>query len=181
MFSATVKENSVVSQSPAATGKVLKHGTVVLVLSKGPERYTIPNEVGATFTIAQSDLLSRKMNVRRVDTYNNDLIAGLVISVSPKAGTVEPPGTVITVTVSKGRAPITVPNEIGKDYNTANGELTALGLVVAETQKADSSAAGTVLDQSLPDGSGAVKGQTIILTVSSGPPMVAVPPLSNLG
>lgn len=181
VFSATVKENSVVSQSPAATGKVLKHGTVVLVLSKGPERYTIPNEVGATFTIAQSDLLSRKMNVRRVDTYNNDLIAGLVISVSPKAGTVEPPGTVITVTVSKGRAPITVPNEIGKDYNTANGELTALGLVVAETQKADSSAAGTVLDQSLPDGSGAVKGQTIILTVSSGPPMVAVPPLSNLG
>jgi serine/threonine-protein kinase len=182
VFSQTVKENSVVSQSPSATGKVLKHGVIVLVLSKGPERYSIPNEVGATFAIAQADLVARKMKVLRVDTYSNDLISGLVISVNPKAGTVELPGTVVTVTVSKGRAPITVPNEIGHDYNSANTDLTNLGLVVAETQKTSTSQpAGTVLAQSLPDGSGAVKGQSIILTVSSGPPLVAVPALSNLG
>jgi len=85
------------------------------------------------------------------------------------------------VNVSRGKAPITVPKVVGSDFNTANQTLTNLGLTVAQTQKQDDAPAGQVLAQSLPPGSGAVKGASIILTVSTGPPQVQVPNVSNLG
>jgi serine/threonine-protein kinase len=91
------------------------------------------------------------------------------------------PGTQITLTVSKGRAPITVPSVVGQDFNTANQALTGLGLVVAQTQKPDMSPAGQVIKQSIDPGSGAEKGQTIILTVSAGPPQATVPDVTNQG
>ncbi len=182
VFSATVKQDSVIKQSPSPNGKILKNGVVILTLSKGKERYPIPNEVGSTFDLASDDLIAIKMSVHRVDQYNNDIISGVVISTSPAAGTIEQPNTVVTVYVSKGRAPITVPNVVGHDYNDANAQLTALGLQVAEVQKPSATVPlNQVMTQSLPDGSGATNNQTIILTVSTGPPVVTVPNVSNIG
>jgi serine/threonine-protein kinase len=182
VFSATAKADSVIAQSPQPNGKILKDGVVTLTLSKGPEVYKIGNEVGATFDDADADLRSIKMSIKRVDAYNDDIPTGYVVSTNPAAGTIEPPNTVVTVTVSKGRAPITVPNVVGQDFNTANATLTGLGLQVAEVQKASTTVlAGTVMQQSLQDGSGAAKNQTIILTVSTGPPVVAVPDVTNQG
>ena len=180
VFSPTAKQDTVVKQSPLANGKILKHGIVILTLSKGPERYPIGNEVGALYDAADQDLIKIHMSVRRVDAYNDDIPAGYVVSTSPVAGTIEPPNTVVTVTVSKGRAPITVPKVVGMDFNSANAQLTQLGLQVAEVQASSTTVlAGIVMKQSLTDGSGAAKGATIILTVSTGPPVVAVPDVTN--
>ena len=104
-----------------------------------------------------------------------------MISLSPKPGSVEPPNTTVTVTVSKGKAPITVPKVVGMDFNTANQTLTNLGLTVAQTQKQSDQPAGQVIAQSLTPGSGAVTGASIILTVSAGPPQVQVPNVSGVG
>jgi serine/threonine-protein kinase len=67
------------------------------------------------------------------------------------------------------------------DFNTANQTLTSLGLTVAQTTKQSDQPAGQVIAQSLRPGSGAVTGASIILTVSSGPPQVQVPNVSNVG
>ncbi|HZD96656.1 MAG TPA: PASTA domain-containing protein, partial [Micromonosporaceae bacterium] len=69
----------------------------------------------------------------------------------------------------------------GMDFNTANQTLTNLGLAVAQTQKQSDLPAGQVIAQSLPPGSGAVNGASIILTVSAGPPQVQVPNVSGVG
>jgi serine/threonine-protein kinase len=74
-----------------------------------------------------------------------------------------------------------VPNVVGQDFNTANQTLTGLGLVVAQTQAQNSAPAGQVVKQSLPPDSGASPGDTIVLTVSAGPPQVQVPNVSNIG
>jgi serine/threonine-protein kinase len=105
----------------------------------------------------------------------------VVLSMNPAPGTLQPPGTQITVKVSRGKAPITIPNVVGLDFNTANGQLTALGLTVAQVQKQDAKPAGTVIKQSLSVGAGVTKGTTIVLTVSTGPPLVQVPDLTNQG
>src|SRR5204862_3383403 len=60
-------------------------------------------------------------------------------------------------------------------------QLTALGLTVAQVQKQDAKPAGTVIKQSLAVGAGVTKGTTIVLTVSTGPPLVQVPDLTNQG
>jgi len=182
VFSKSVPVDGVISQQPSADAKILKGGTIVLTLSKGPERYAIPNEVGLPYDTAAGDLTGIKMSIKRVDEYNNQYPPGSVISTSPKAGKTEAPGTQVTVTVSKGRAPITVPNVINQPYPQASQQLTTLGLTVAETQKASTKyPSGVVMAQSLKEGAGAVKGESIILTVSTGPPMEVVPNVVNQG
>ncbi|HEY2794388.1 MAG TPA: PASTA domain-containing protein, partial [Micromonosporaceae bacterium] len=88
----------------------------------------------------------------------------------------------VTVTVSKGKAPITVPSVVNQQYAAASQALSALGLNVAQTQKASTKyPAGVVSAQSIDPGTGVTKGTSIILTVSTGPPLVAVPNVENQG
>jgi eukaryotic-like serine/threonine-protein kinase len=180
-FEEKIPKNTVISQEPAAAERIRRGGVILLTLSRGPERYTVPSDVGKPFDVVQSDLHDLKMVIRRVDTYSDAYPTGYVISLNPKPGSVEPPGTQVTVTVSKGKAPITVPKVVGMDFNTANQTLTNLGLTVAQTQKQSDQPAGQVIAQSLTPGSGAVTGASIILTVSAGPPQVQVPDVSNQG
>lgn len=176
-----IPKGTVVNQNPGPSARIVKGGVITLTLSRGPERYPLPDERGKAYATAVSDLASIKMVPKRVDSYDDNVPVGFVISTSPKAGTVEPPNTQVVVTVSKGRAPITVPNVIGKDYATANQQLTALGLVVAQTSKSSTQPVNQVIAQSLDVDAGAEKGQTIILTVSTGPPQAPVPNVTNQG
>jgi serine/threonine-protein kinase len=176
-----IAKGVVIGQEPGGEQRILRGGTITLNLSRGPERYTVPNEQGRVYSEAAATLTSEKMVPKRVDAYDNSLPAGFVLSTDPPAGTVVPPGAQITVTVSKGKAPITVPNVIGEDQATAQQQLQALGLQVAFTQQQSDKPANQVINQSIPDNAGVEKNTTIILTVSTGPPMVVVPNVSNLG
>jgi serine/threonine-protein kinase len=71
------------------------------------------------------------LKVARDDAYSETVAEGIVISVNPASGaTVAKAGTV-TVSASKGRRPVTIPQSIiGKTVAAAEAELTALGLVV---------------------------------------------------
>jgi len=178
-FEEKIPKNTVVSQQPDASQRIRKGGVITLTLSRGPERYPVPNDVGEPFSAVQSDLAQIKMGIKRTDEYSDSLPQGYVISMNPPPGTLEPPNTQISVKVSKGKAPITVPNVVGQDFNTANQTLTGLGLVVAQTQAQNPAPAGTVFKQSVPAGAGAVPGDTVILSVSTGPPQVQVPDLTG--
>jgi eukaryotic-like serine/threonine-protein kinase len=181
LFEEKIPKNTVVKQDPGATDRIVRGGVITLTLSRGPERYIVPNDVGKPFSAVQSDLTDVHMQVKRVDKYSDSYPTGYVVALDPKPGSSEPRNTTVTVTVSKGKAPITVPNVIGTDFNTANQQLSQLGLTVAQTQKAGTQPAGQVIAQSLPQGAGAVPGQTIILTVSLGPPQVQVPNVQQQG
>src|SRR5262249_37697286 len=97
------------------------------------------------------------------------------ISTNPAAGALVAPGTEVTLVVSKGKAPITVPSVIGKSLQEAQQILQGLGLAVAVTQQDSDKPKDQVLAQDPVDGSGREKGQTTALTVSSGPPATPVP------
>jgi serine/threonine-protein kinase len=176
-----IAKDTVVSQRPGAGQKVVKGGTVTLVLSKGPERYSIPNENGEPYDQAVAQLTALKLIPKRAEAYDDTMPSGNVLSTDPAAGTVVPPHTEVVVKVSIGKAPITVPNVINKTADDAQSELKGLGLNVAFQPQQSDKPANTVLAQSIADGAGAVKGQTIILTISSGPPLATVPDLVNKG
>jgi serine/threonine-protein kinase len=180
-FSETIAKGVVIAQSPGGDQRIVRGGTITLTLSKGPERYAVPDEGGKNYDDAAAELTALKLIPKRVDTYDDSMPAGNVLGTDPPAGTVVPPHTEISVKVSKGKAPITVPNVIGQDATTATQQLKALGLNVAFQQQQSDKPANQVINQSIPDGSGVEKGATIILTISAGPPMVAVPNVSNLG
>ncbi len=180
-FSDKIPKGTVLDQRPEASHKLVKGGAITLTLSLGPERYTIPDYNGRAYDDVADSLTGMKLIPKRVDVYDDTMPVGNVLSTDPAAGTVVPPGVEVTVKVSKGKAPITVPNVVGQDGTAAQQQLQGLGLVVAFTQQQSDKPANQVIAQSIPDGSGAQKGQTIILTVSSGPPLVTVPDLTNKG
>jgi serine/threonine-protein kinase len=85
------------------------------------------------------------------------------------------PGSKVTLNVSKGRAPVTVPAVIDISLDDARNQLSALGLKVVVKQQDSDKPKDQVLAQDLADGSGVDKGATITLTVSNGPKAVVVP------
>jgi beta-lactam-binding protein with PASTA domain/tRNA A-37 threonylcarbamoyl transferase component Bud32 len=176
-----VAKDTVLVQTPSANQRIVKGDTITLTLSLGPERHQLPDENGKPYETAADDLTTIKLVPKRVDVYDDSMPAGNVVTTDPPAGTVVSPGTEVTVKVSKGRAPITVPTVINMDANAAQAQLTQLGLQAAIKQQQSDKPANTVLAQSPAAGSGVEKNATIILTVSAGPPMVTVPDVSDQG
>ena len=180
-YSEKIAKDTVLDQRPASNARIVKGGTVRLTLSLGPERYAVPDENGQPFDQAAADLTGRKLVPKRVDVYDDAMPKGNVIGTDPPKDTVLPPGTEVTVRVSKGKAPVSIPNVVGMDLTAAQQQLQGLGLSVAVQQQQSDKPANQVIAQDPSEGSGVEKGARVILTVSSGPPMVPVPDLSNKG
>lgn len=174
-YDENVAKDVVLGQEPAANARIVKGGTITLTLSLGPERYQVPDVVGKTYDLAVADLEKVKARVEQTEGFHDNLPTGVVISVDPEPGTEIKPGDVVTITVSKGRAPITVPNLLNKDIEEARAILRELGLVPRETYVEDNRPRGLVIRQDPPDGAGVEKGAEIELDVSMGPPLVTVP------
>jgi eukaryotic-like serine/threonine-protein kinase len=176
-----VAKDVVLSQDPPSRGRIVKGGTITLVLSLGPERYAVPDVVGKTYDLALADLERVKLVAKRgPDQFDDNQPAGVVVGVEPKVGTKVKPGTTVTVTVSKGRAPITLPRVVGKNVNEARGILEQLGLRVIEERVDSDKPLDEVVKQDPPDGAGVDKDAEIKLSVSKGPPQVLVPRVLDL-
>ncbi|SBT48380.1 Stk1 family PASTA domain-containing Ser/Thr kinase [Micromonospora narathiwatensis] len=175
-YDAKVPKDNVLVQSPAATARIVKGGTITLTLSLGPEQLPVPDVVGKEFELAQAELADAKLVVAKGPArYDDELPAGVVLDTNPKVGTAVKPGTKVTVTLSKGRAPITVPNLVGKNLNEARNTLGQLGLTPVESYKDSDKPKDEILGQSPADGTGVEKGAQVKLEISKGPPQVPVP------
>lgn len=170
-----VEKDVVLAQEPPSTARIVKGGTLTLTLSLGPERYEVPDVVGKDVAQAKTDIEDAKLVFKEGPAkFDDRLPKGIVLSVDPKPGTSVKRDTTVTVTVSKGRAPITVPEVVGKNINDARAQLQALGLTVVEQYKDDDRPKDEVIAQTPASGSGVENGAEIKLQVSKGPPLVTV-------
>lgn len=180
-FSETTRRGTVLSQDPQPGGRVLSGGTITVVLSKGPERHTIPRLAGTDAGDASRQLGGWHLTVHRKQAYSSSVDIGDVISVQPKPGTVVRPGASVTLTVSKGAAPATVPDLTGMSSDDAEGELSDMHLDVKVVQKESESVdEGDVISQRPKPGTGVELGATVTIVVSSGPPKVEVPDVTGM-
>ncbi|MBQ1072969.1 Stk1 family PASTA domain-containing Ser/Thr kinase [Micromonospora sp. C31] len=173
-----VPKDAVLAQDPVSATRIVKGGTVTLTLSLGPERFPVPDVVGKEFELAEADLLDAKLVVAKgAARYDDNLPAGVVMDTNPKVGTEVKPGDKVTVVLSKGKAPISVPNLVGKSLGEARTALAQLGLELVEppTYKDSDKPRDEVLGQSPADGTGVERGAKVKLELSKGPPLVAVP------
>jgi eukaryotic-like serine/threonine-protein kinase len=169
-----VPAGHVLAQDP--TGRVVRGGTIELTLSRGPEVFGVPDILGATLAAATRQLEDLGLVVVEGEgDYSDTVPEGRVLSVDPEVGTEVRPGEEITVIVSQGRAPITVPSLIGQNVDAASNQLRGLGLEPVIEQVDSNDPAGQVVDQDPGAGSGAEPGDQIRLQVSRGPPVTPVP------
>ncbi|MFC4019493.1 Stk1 family PASTA domain-containing Ser/Thr kinase [Micromonospora sp. GCM10011542] len=180
-FDEKAPKDSVLGQDPASATRIAKGGTITLTLSLGPERFPVPDVVGKEYELAEADLVNAELVVvKGAARYDDSLPAGVVLDTNPKVGAEVKPGTKVTLTMSKGRAPVSVPNLVGKNLGEARTALAQLGLVPVETYKDSDKPKDEILGQSPADGTGVEKGAQVKLEVSKGPPLVVVPRVVDL-
>jgi serine/threonine-protein kinase len=165
----------VLEQQPPAGARIVSGGTITLILSLGPERITIPDESGKNIELVLKELRELKLVPERSDAYDDVIPKDSVLRTDPPAGGVVGPNTKITVFVSKGRAPITVPNVIGQNVDQAQATLKGLKLQVTVTEKDSDKPKGEVIGQDPAEGASAEPGQKITITISKGPPEADIP------
>ena len=98
----------VTNQSPAAGSSQKKGSTITIIVSKGSEKISVPNVVGKSKSKATSALTNAGLKVSVKEDYNNTVASGNVISQSPASGSSVAKNSTVTITVSKGKKPITV-------------------------------------------------------------------------
>ncbi|MFC8501409.1 Stk1 family PASTA domain-containing Ser/Thr kinase [Pedococcus sp. NPDC057267] len=176
-FDESVPKGVVMSTDPGA-GKQVSRGTdVTVTVSRGPERYAVPDVTGKSKAEATDQLTAAKLVVGTVtQAYSESVDPGLVISTNPPAGTELKRGAAVALVVSQGRQPIAVTDWTGKPADQAVNDLTGKGLQVDATQQDFSTTVpkGSVISQS-PAGGTLYRGDTVKLVVSKGPEMVPVP------
>ena len=178
VFSEIIPTGKIISTDPGGGGKVKVGGTVSLVVSKGPERYSVPIVKGLTQDAATALLQKDSLSVGTVkQIFNPTIPQGAVISSSPAAGTLLRRDAQVDLVVSQGPELLVLNSYVGKSGDQALTELTNAGFVASTTYAySDTVAIGAVISQT-PDGNGgtAPKGTQIALVVSQGSESVFVP------
>jgi len=176
-FDEKVSKGTVISGNPGAGAEVGRSTTVTLTVSKGPERYTVPELVGSTATEARARLEEKRLELGKTSqAFDEKVPAGQIVSTSPKAGTALKRGASVNIVVSKGRQPIELQDFTGKPADQAVASLTDAGLQVDATKREFSTDVpkGSVISQSPATGT-LFRGDKVTLVVSKGPEMVKVP------
>ncbi len=181
VYSETVPEGSVIGTQPAAGQKVRRSASVVLQISRGPERHTVPTITGDTQPQAEAALKAARLTVGPVTSaYSETVPPGRIISSDPGVNDPLKPGSPVALAVSRGRQPITVPSVIGKASKDATDTLNGLGFTVQQDteQFSDTVVLGEVISQTPASGTG-FRGDSITLVVSKGPQLIAVPDVTG--
>jgi serine/threonine-protein kinase len=179
-YSETVPKDTVVGQDPKEGGRLVKGGEITLTLSLGKERFAVPDVAGTELSAAKGALEQLNLKMKEgPKKYSDTIPEGSVISSDPKAGTDLKRGDTVTVTISQGKAPISVPDLVGQNVNDARNTLQTLGLTAVERYQDSDQPADTVLAQSPKAGTGASKDDEVTLDISKGPPLITVPDLTN--
>lgn len=172
---------TVIGQEPPA-GTLTTASVVRLVISGGPPPVRVPEVVGDRWALAAESLADAGVAPRRRDAYDETRAVGVVLAVEPAAGVTVAPGSTVTVTVSKGRAPVAVPTVAGRSYEQAAAALRARGFVPARGADAFSATVpkGAVAGTVPAAGKVIAYGAKVTVAVSKGPDLVTVPELANL-
>jgi len=177
------QEGDVIGQRPAANADISEHGLVTLTVSSGPAGSTVPDVVGEPASTARQELQQAGLRAE-IERIASSEPTGTVIRQSPAGGVDVDDGTVVSLQVAKPRParPTTIdaPRLNGLDVADARARLRDLGLRSTVTKVDSPKPSGTVVDQSPSAGSALRRGETVALTVSSGPAPVAIPDVVGL-
>ena len=148
-------------------------GVAYYLLAGAGKTYAVPLVNGEPVATAQAQIKAQHLRSTLVYRNSNSVKANTVINSNPAEGNNVPANTLVTLFVSKGQAPVAVPNVVGQQQDQAAATLQSKGFKVdTKTDATSSSPAGQVISQN-PSGGTAAPGATITITVSGG--AVSVP------
>jgi serine/threonine-protein kinase len=182
VYSEDIAEGLIISSDPGGGGKLDPNGTVKLIVSKGPERYVVPQLVGLTPEAAVNAIAKFPIVTGTITEVFNDVVPkGFVISADPAPGTQVRRDTPINLVVSKGVETLALASYVGKIGDEALNELTNAGFDVSVNYAFDEKVIpGGVISQT-PTAGDIPKGAKIVLVVSKGSAYTTIPTMGIIG
>lgn len=189
-YSDSVAEGDIISTDPANVGdrgSKRRGQKVRVVVSKGVRQATVPADILDATSASGKDPInalkkagfdSIEQTAASDDTYSMEVPQGALLSLSVDPGATLPHNTTITVTVSQGPKPVTMPDIVGKTKDEAKQAMDDLKLTANWTESFDDKIPqGQVISTSVNNGNTLHWGDSVDVVVSKGPETITLPNL----
>ncbi|HEM3707053.1 TPA: Stk1 family PASTA domain-containing Ser/Thr kinase [Streptococcus suis] len=175
------QEGTVIRTSPGANTSRMEGSKVDIFVAR-VAMVTVPNLIGSDADSAQKELEDLGFKVTLKKEYSDTVEEGYVIKTDPVANSSKEKGSTITVVVSKGVQPKTVPDVTGKSQDTAKQLLEAAGFIIGTISEeySDSVAEGNVISTDPQANVELEKGSIVNMVVSKGKEII-MPDLVSAG
>jgi eukaryotic-like serine/threonine-protein kinase len=182
--SETVPPDHVIRQSPPAGSKVEKNQVVELVISNGKPLRGLEDVRGYNANDAQRTLQQEGFAVTLLHR-NDNTVKENVIDQRPRPGAKVPDGSRVTLIVSNGPLPVTIPNFVSMSVGDARALAARLGITLDTTQTTPGSPPDTIASQNIAHGTQVDRNAIVRVVVNSGqatapPPLVGNGPIGTL-
>ena len=183
-FSENAVAGTIISTDPGPGQKILPGDTISAVVSRGPDRVSIPDNNLTGLRISQAKAELAKLDLvlgERKPVYDEKIAKDLIVRADGVTSEDElRRGDAVNVVVSRGRQPIAVKSYIGEPLSAATNGLRAAGFKPSYTREwNDTVPSGLVITQN-PGSGKAFRNDTIAMTVSKGPEMIAIPDVRGM-
>lgn len=177
-------KGEVLETTPGAGGRLDDGETITLLVSEGQELVEVPGDLaGKPYddAVAALDAVGLKATEAEDKPYSEDVAAGDVISTAEGTPAQVERGSTVTLVVSNGPEPRTVPSGlVGSTEGAAKDALEALGLVPQIVRSfSDDVDEGQVISVLPKSGTTVERGSPVTIEVSRGPNLVEVPSISG--
>lgn len=177
VFDDNIPAGNVARTNPAPGKPLGRFQTARIFVSKGIEMLTMPDLTGKTREEALELVKKARFNTPQIsEDFHDTVPEGQISSQDPAPNASVAHNTIVKITVSKGRQPVSMPDLVGKPSQEAQNELTQVGLQPQVTEDfSDSVPKGKVISQSVAPNTTVHRLDQVNLVISKGPEVVAVP------
>jgi eukaryotic-like serine/threonine-protein kinase len=131
----SVDRGRVISTQPGENTQLEKGGTVVLVVSEGPEQVSVPDVVGDDEDDARGALEDAGLRADVTEEESEDADPGTVLRQSPGAGEQVDKGSAVELVVAKAPPEVDVPDVVDQERDAARQALRDAGFEVRVRQE----------------------------------------------
>ncbi len=162
----TVKKGRVISTQPGENTQLEKGRTVVLVVSQGREKVSVPDVVGKKESEARSTLEGAGLRAEVTEEESEDKDPGTVLRQDPASGQLDK-GSAVKLVVAKAPPDVDVPDVVDQERDAARQALRDAGFEVRVREETVDTIDqdGIVIDQDPAGGEKLKKGSRVTIVV----------------
>ena len=178
-----VQKDQIIRTDPAVGASVKKRDSITFFVSEGPTLTALEDFIGLTIDAARAKISELGLVPATTDLADEVIAIGTVLSWSIpdqptlKVGDTLVKGTTVSLVLSSGPAPRTLPKLVGLSVEEATTMLTELGLTITNLGESPTLAIGRGrISAQLPGvGEKVPRGSAVLIAVSSGQKQVILP------
>jgi len=171
--------DNILRQDPQPFTKTDKGSTISLTVSNGPGQALVPGVDKLARKQAQQKLEQAGFKVAVEEEASNRVGRGVATRTAPARGAQVSKASTVTLFISSGPKPVSVPDVTGQSQDAATAALANAGLKISTSEQESTRDPGTVIAQNPQAGTTVDPGTLVVVTVARAVKQIPVPPVTG--